>query len=149
MNVGPFPAAEVMARLRAKVPLAKSIGTAATLDAAVEMPPNAQPALYVLTDEHGGPGKYSGPLTVQNVEVNIRIVYLVRSASGEKHGIGARAKADELITQLRAALIGWTPASAFEALTFSSGRDDRYRTGWLAGQEHFKTRYRIHTEAAP
>jgi len=149
MNVGPFPLSEVMTRLRAKVSLAKVIGTAADLDAAVEVPPNAQPALYVLMDERGGPNKYSGAVTIQNVDVSLKIVRLVRSAAGEKRGSGAREKADELTAQLRAALIGWTPGSAFEAITFSASRDDRYRAGWLAGQEHFQTSYRIQHEAAP
>jgi len=149
MNVGPFPLSEVIQRLRAKVPLAKIIGTAADLEAAVDVPPNAQPAVYVLMDERGGQSKYSGQATIQNVDVTVKIIRLVRSVAGEKRGSGAREKADELTAQIRAALIGWTPGSAFQALTLMSGRDDRYRAGWLAGQEHFQTSYRIHTEAAP
>jgi len=145
--VGPFPLAEVIDRLKAHVPLAKVIGTAADLDSAVEIPPNANPALYVLTEERGGEGKYSGPVTIQNVEVILKVVRLVRSASGEKHGRGARKKTDEIAGQIRAALIGWTPGDAFEAITFQSGRDDQYRSGWLAGQELFRTQYRIQHQA--
>jgi len=149
MTVGPFPLAGVIARLRAKVPLAKSIGTAADLHTALETPPNAQPALYVLAEERGSPAKYSGQATIQNVDVILKIVRLVRSASGQKHGRGARELADQIAGEIRAALIGWTPGDAFEAITFQSGRDDSYRSGWLAGQELFRTSYRIHTEAAP
>jgi len=149
MTVGPFPLANVIARLRARVPLAAAIGTAADLDTALDVPPTANPALYVLAEEHGGPGKYSGQATIQNVDVILKVVRLVRSASREKHGRGAREKADAIAAEIRAALIGWTPGAAFEAITFQSGRDDRYRGGWLAGQELFRTSYRIHTEAAP
>jgi len=149
MTVGPFPLAEVIDRLRAKVPLAKSIGTAADLHVALDVPPTANPALYVLAEERGGPGKYSGPATIQNVDVTLKIVRLVRSASGQKHGRGAREQADQIAGQIRTALIGWTPGDAFEAITFQAGRDDSYRGGWLAGQELFRTSYRIHTEAAP
>jgi len=149
MNVGPFPLSEVMTRLRAQVPSAKSIGTAADLNAALDIPSNAQPAVYVLADERGSPAKYSGSVTIQNVEVSLKIVRLVRSASGEKHGRGAREKSDALSGELRTALIGWTPGDAFEAISFSASRDDGYRGGWLAGQEQFRTSYRIHTEAAP
>jgi len=149
MNVGPFPLAGVMARLRAHVPQAKAIGTAADLHTALDVPPTTQPALYVLTEERGSPAKYSGQATIQNVDVVLKVVRFVRSASGEKHGRGAREKADQIAGQIRAALIGWTPGDAFEAITFQSGRDDSYRGGWLAGQEIFRTSYRIHTEAAP
>jgi len=149
MTVGPFPLAVVIDRLRAKVPLAKSIGTAADLHTALDVPPNTSPALYVLAEERGGPGKYSGPATIQNVDVLLKVVRLVRSASGEKHGRGAREKADQIAAQIRTALIGWTPDAAFEAITFNAGRDDSYHGGWLAGQELFRTSYRIQTEAAP
>jgi len=149
MNVGPFPVAGVIDRLRKHVPLAKSIGTAADLYTALDVPPNTNPALYVLIEERGGDAKYSGQATIQNVDVLLKVVRLVRSASGEKHGRGAREKADALAGQIRAALIGWTPDAAFEAITFQSGRDDSYRGGWLAGQELLRTSYRIHTEAAP
>jgi len=149
MNVGPFPLVGVMARLRQHVPLAKSIGTAADLHTALDTPPNANPALYVLTEERGSPAKYSGQATIQNVDVVLKVVRLVRSASGEKHGRGAREKADAIAAQIRAALIGWAPGDAFEAITFQAGRDDSYRGGWLAGQELFRTSYRIQTEATP
>jgi len=149
MGVGPFPLAEVLERLRTHVPQAKSIGTAADLHTALDVPPNTQPALYVLAEERGSPVKYSGQATVQNVDVVLKVVRLVRSASGEKHGRGARKKSDALTGEIRMALIGWTPGDAFEALTFQAGRDDSYRGGWLAGQEIFRTSYRIHTEALP
>jgi len=149
MGVGPFPVAGVIDRLRKQVPLVKSIGTAADLHTALDVPPNTSPALYVLIEERGSPAKYSGQVTIQNVDVLLKVVRLVRSASGQKHGRGAREQADQIARQIRAALIGWTPDDAFEAITFQSGRDDSYRGGWLAGQELFRTSYRIQTEAAP
>lgn len=147
--VGPFPASDVEARLKAKVPLAKVVGTAADLDAALENPPDANPALYVIVEERGGPEKFSGPMTVQNADVQVKVVLLVRNFTGERLGTGARKKADELITQIRAALIGWAPSSEFNALTFSAGRDDRYRAGWYAGQQIFRSDYRIQNQATP
>ena len=150
MNVvGPFPASDVAARLKAKVPLAKLFGTAADLDAALENPPNASPALYVLVEERGGTEKYSGPMTVQNADVQVKVVLLVRNVTGERLGTGARQKADEVIAQLRAALIGWSPSPDFNALTFSAGRDDRYRAGWYAGQQIFRSDYRIQNQVMP
>ena len=143
MNVGPFPVEDVIERLDARVPLARIVGTSADLASAVDTPPNASPALYVLSSERGGAIKYSGPVTQQNADVALTIVILVRNVAGEKRGLGARKLARQVIAQVRAALIGWTPDDAFNGISFSAGRDDRYRAGWLALQEIYRTDYRI------
>lgn len=148
MAVGPFPLAEIVERLRVRVPAAKTVGLVADLNAALNTPPNAQPALYVLCSERGGPAKYTGPgCLIQNCQVQITVVLLVRHASNERTGSGARSRANEVLAQVRSALIGWTPDDAYNALTFRSGRDDHYQAGWYAGQEVYDTDYRIQTEA--
>lgn len=152
MSVGPFPVAPLVARLIACVPRAKLVGTAADLATALspETPPNASPALYVVIDERGAPVKYAGSqLVVQNCEVTIAVVLLIRNAQGERLGTGARALADLLITDIRAALLGWTPADAFNAIHFIASRDDSYRTGWYAGQQMFRTDYRMQQQVTP
>lgn len=141
--IGPFPVSAVIDRLRAEVPDARLIGTAADLRTAVESQPNASPALYVLVSERGGEIKYSGPPTLQNVDVQITVVLLVRHAGGETTGRGARATADGVIAQIRRALLGWAPQDGFAGLSFNAGRDDSYRAGWYAGQEIYTTQYRM------
>lgn len=144
--VGPFPVEEAVEHLRQHVALAKVVGIAADLDAALESPPNASPALYVLADERGGPVKYGGPVVVQNVDVQLKVVLLVRNVREERTGAGARRLADQVITQIRAALVGWAPSEAMNALSFIAGRDDRFRAGWYAGQQIFRTDYRIQNQ---
>lgn len=152
MSVGPFPAAPLVARLIERVPRAKVVGTVADLTTALnpETPPNASPALYVVINERGKPIKYTGPgVVVQDCEVTVGVVLLVRNAQGERLGTGARTLADLVITDIRAALLGWTPTDAFNALSFLAGRDDSYRTGWYAGQQMFRTDYRMQQQVTP
>lgn len=149
-SVGPFPVATVIARLEAQVSAAKLVGTAADLDTAVETPPNASPALYVLAEERGGtvkasPAKVSEPDApyIQIVDVMLKLVLLVRSVRGERLGTGARELADLVIGQSRLALLGWSPEIAFEPISFHAGRDDSYRGGWLAVQQILRSRYHM------
>lgn len=150
MSTGPFPVPPVIERLASQVNAAKSVGTAADLETALETPPNASPALYVLIEERGGTAKTApgragpsdGPY-VQIVDVVIKLVLLVRSARGERLGTGARELADQVIGQARQALLGWSPEAAFEPITFRAGRDDSYRGGWLAAQQIFHSRYHL------
>ncbi|MCR6661828.1 MAG: hypothetical protein NVV60_01440 [Luteimonas sp.] len=147
--VGPFPAESVMQRLKATVPLAKIIGNAADLDTALQAQPNTSPALYVVIEERGSPPKYTGNVVIQNMDVMVKVITLVRNASGERLGTGARKAADDVIAETRNGLIGWTPADAFNALYFVAGRDDRFHGSWLTSQQIFRTDYRIQKQATP
>ncbi|HEY0465998.1 MAG TPA: hypothetical protein VGC79_17420, partial [Polyangiaceae bacterium] len=118
----------------------------ADLDSALATPPNTSPALFVLATERGGPIKYTGPMTIQDADVQLSIVLMVRSAADERHGAGAKREARLVIAQLRRALIGWTPDEAFAPLAFYAGRDDRYSAGWYAGQQIFASGYRIQNQ---
>lgn len=141
--VGPFPTEDTILRLRQRVLLAKLVGAAADLDTALDSPPTTTPAVYVVTDERGGPVKYTGPVVIQNVDVQIKVVIFVRNVREERLGVGARKLADQVIEQVRDALIGWVPCDAMSALHFAAGRDDRYKGGFYAGQQVFRTEYRI------
>ncbi len=128
------------------MPLAKLVGGAADLTAALAAEPNAQPAIFLVATERGGPAKFTGPPTIQNVDVQLSVVLMVRSAAQERRGEGAKLKATEVITQLRRSLIGWTPDEVFAALSFTASRDDRYEGGWYAGQQIFAASYRIQNQ---
>lgn len=145
-----YPVADVIERLGAKVPLANSVGTAADLVTARKAMPNVKVALFVLSFDTGGDIKYTGKnVTVQNVRTQVQIVLLVKHSGGERLGTGARRLADDVIAQIRAALVGWAPTDAFEALSFRAGRDDSYLAGWYAGQQIFDSGFRIHNEVQP
>lgn len=149
MSTGPFPVATAMARLSSHAPLLAVVGNAADLGTALAQKPNRVPAAYVVTQERGGAVKYTGPVTHQNVDVSLQIVLFVRNAGGERAGTGARAEMDAVIAQVRAALIGWAPDDATNAVTFQAGRDERYDGGCLVTQQVFRSDYRYANQVMP
>lgn len=132
-----------MARVVAHAPAFGLVGTAADLRAALAQKPNKTPAVYLVSQERGGPVKYSGPTLVQqDVNVAIQAVLFVRNVGGERAGTGAAAEMSACVTQLRQALIGWSPDDATEAVSFQAGRDESYDAGHLVTQQIFATAYR-------
>lgn len=150
MMFGPFPAADVEARLRSQVPLLRLVGNAADLQTALKSAPNAVPAAFVLRSERGDePAGYSGTALVQNIRVAVQVVLWVRNYAVSGTGSGARADMDALQTQVRQALINWTPASAFDVLSLEAERDEAYDGGNLVTQSIFRSNYRLQTETSP
>lgn len=147
--VGPFPVAAAIARLLAAAPVLKLVDTAADLRTALDQRPNRSPAAFVLSAERGGQLKYSGPTSVQNVEVDLQLVLFVSSAKREGTGAGARELMDQVLRETREALFGWAPSGAFEALTFRASRDELYGGGWLIAQQVFRTGYRMSHQVQP
>lgn len=144
--VGPFPVAEVIERLLAEVPRLRLVGGAADLATAAKTAPKAAPAAFVVATENAQApaGATSGQL-IQRVEVSIHVVLIVRNVAGQDIGAKARAEMDALITDVRAALIGWSPAGEIEPLSLRAARDEDYALGQLAVQEVYRTHYRLVT----
>ncbi|WP_411832323.1 hypothetical protein [Pseudoxanthomonas mexicana] len=139
-----------MTRVRDKVAaLRNAVGNAADLRTALQSKPRTSPAAYLQAEERGGPVKYSGPVTVQDVSVSLQLVLFFRSAKGEGDGAGAREGMDVLIAATRAALVGWSPGDAFQALYFQAGRDEYFDCGWLVSQQIYQTGYRIQHQVQP
>ncbi|RPE81844.1 phage tail terminator protein [Vulcaniibacterium tengchongense] len=149
MSVGPYPVSLAIERLSAHAPLLKLVGDAADLQAAFDATPVRAPAAYVLCEERGGAIKYTGPVTIQDVEVALQLVLFVRNATKERTGAGARRAMDEVIGQCRAALLGWAPGDSYDALSFWSGRDERYSGSWLVAQQVYRGGYRISHQVTP
>lgn len=150
MSVGPFPVHQVIQRLADEAAVLLYVGGAADLQTAIDQSPHAAVAAYVTTAELGGRAKYTGPLTIQNADVTIRVVLMVRNHGGERAGTGAREQMDlEVIPAVRRALIGWTPQDAFDSMHFQAGRDEAFRAGTLVTQQVFGSSYRIQQQAKP
>lgn len=147
--VGPLPVATVIARLKAKAPVLKLVESVADLRTALDQRPNKAPAAYVLSAERGGQIKYTGPVAMQNVEVDLQLVLFVSSSRSEGTGAGARELMDQVLQQTRQALFGWAPSDAFEALTFRASRDELYGGGWLVAQQVFRSGYRMSQQVQP
>ncbi|KHS06600.1 hypothetical protein RM61_15150 [Xanthomonas phaseoli pv. phaseoli] len=150
MTVGPFPVSTAIARLRTHAPALLAVGSAADLTTALAQQPRVAISAYVTAAEVGRAIKYTGPLAIQNCDVTLRVVLFVRHYGDEQTGGGARSEMDEeVIPQVRAALFGWAPADAFDALSFQAGRDESYTAGWLVSQQVFGTNYRMSHQVTP
>lgn len=150
MSVGPFPVADVIARLTALAPVLLQVGDAADLTTALAQQPRVAVAAFVTAAELGREIKYTGPVAQQNCDVTLRVVLFVRHYGSEGTGSGARQQMDsEVIPQVRKALFGWTPSDTFDALSFKAGRDETYAAGWLVSQQVFGTDYRMSQKVTP
>jgi hypothetical protein len=141
---GPFPIADVIARLTATVPALRLVGNAADLQAALKTPPLTTPAAFVLGAEKGDVPRGDTGRLVQMIQVAVQVVLWVSNYAGGGGGSGARTEMDSLQTLVRTALINWTPdADAFDVLNFQADRDESFAAGNLISQTIFRTRYRL------
>ncbi|MFN3646242.1 MAG: hypothetical protein ACK4S2_06970 [Gemmobacter sp.] len=69
-------------------------------------------------------------------------ILLQRRRDGDTDA-GAADDLDDLRAELRAALIGWTPAAEFTALAAAGGRLDQWRPGIAGWREDFSTTHEI------
>lgn len=143
MTTGPFPVASVIARL-GTVSTLRLVGASADLDTATQQEPAAVPAAFVLATERGDkPVGASSGVLVQNVQVAISVVLMIRNFRNTNTGSDARAEMDQLQAAVRAALLNWTPGIAYRPLSFQANRDEFYKAGLLVTQEIYRTDYRI------
>lgn len=150
MIVGPFPVIAVIERLRAQAPVLLDVGSAADLETALEQKPTLDAVAFVTAAELGRKPKYTGPLYIQDCDVTVRVVLMVRNYAGQAAGTGAREQMDlEVIPAVRAALLGWTPSDVYDGLNFQAGRDERFASGFLTTQQVFGTSYRMQQEVKP
>jgi len=137
---GPFPASAVIERL-ASLDALRLVDGAAGLQAALESPPRAVPAAYVLVEESGRePGDYTGRYA-QPMTVTVKVVLWTRHASA---GAGAKAVADmeSIERAVRTQLRDWSPGAPFEPLWVSNSGADQFFGGQLTRQVIFRTHYR-------
>lgn len=148
--IGPFPVASTIARLLAQCPALLQVGDAADLATALAQQPNRDVAAFVTLAEVAKPPQLSGPMTLQQIAVTIRVVLFVRTAADADTGAAARLQMDsEVIPQIRRALIGWTPDDAIESIYLQAGRDEGFKAGSLCVQEIFNTSYRLTNQVQP
>lgn len=138
--VGPFPASAVIERLEQLSEL-RLVGGAASLQAALESPPRAVPAAYVLTEEVGQqPADYTDAYA-QPMTVTVKVVLWHRHASAGAGGKAAEAM--EVIERaVRSQLRDWAPTGPFEPLYVSHSGADQFFGGQLTRQVIFRTHYR-------
>jgi hypothetical protein len=130
----------VIDRLRALAEL-RSVDSAAEY-AALEAPPAPArcPAAYVveLADQAGGNGLAAGGIR-QLLTERLALVLIVASLR-DARGAAAAAELRSVRHATRAALVGWAPDEAHDALLFGGGRLIAAERGYLVWQDEYSTR---------
>ena len=108
--------------------------------AAVRDRPKASPAAYVVPVREGSGENSRMTGVLQRTEMDVGVVIIVDNVSD---AIGAAAGEDleTLKTAVRAALIGWQPASAEDVITHVSGELTNAKGGTVWWEEQFATAY--------
>lgn len=140
MLAGPFPAELVIERLEA-LSVLKLVDGAAGLDTAMNVQPKRLPAAYVLVEERGERGDYSG-FYAQPITVTVRVVLWISHAGAASSGAKAVAEMTQLERAVRSQLSDWSPGRPFEEMWLSSSGGDLYFGGRLIRQVIFSTTYR-------
>lgn len=136
--VGPFPASAVIERLRA-LPALRLVDGAAGLKSALEQPPRAQPAAYVLVEETGKPTGDYADTYAQPIDVMVKVVLWLQHASG---GPQAVAEMERIERDVRSSLRTWSVPTPFEPLWVSHSGADQIIGSQLTRQVIFRTAYR-------
>ncbi len=146
--VGPFPTAQVVARLQATNAF-KLVGAAAHLDAALDTQPAVFPAAYVLVNERSSePRGYSGGVMSQKTQPIIQVILFAQNYTSGTPGSAALKDMDALVTVTRAALLNWSPSPAFTKLHHIAGRSERFKSSFLLWQEMFRCQYTMEQSAS-
>jgi hypothetical protein len=150
VNVGPFPVAAVIERLRVRVPELKLVDGAAGLLAAEKQQPSASPAAFVVANERAGPSKgYTGGTLAQPVAATCVVVIYVKHAGSATSGAKAQQQLDALRGLIRNVLVNWKPMAGGTVLRFIASDGESYQAGSLQGQEAYGLDYTLEKGANP
>lgn len=137
--LGPFDAAATLARLQAHVGLCKGFGLATDLEAAIKNPPAALPAGFLVVSERAGDSDGLTGLLMQDVSVQVEVVWMVRNHSP----VGALVDMRAVIQQGRSALLGWQAPDTDAPMIAGTKQDIQYSGGVLISSDVFRTSYTI------
>lgn len=143
--IGPFPLDTVIARVGSVVGV-RLVGNAGDLEEALATPPNAVPAIYVLSDESGDKAIGTTGLPMQNLITTVKFVMWVRNAGGAKRVAAAMTALER---ETRRVFFGWRPDSEFRPFTVRASGADQRIGDHLTRQLLMTTSYRQTTEATP
>jgi hypothetical protein len=143
--IGPFPLDGVIQRATSIAGL-RLVGNAADLQAALETPPNAVPALYVLSEEAGDQAIGATGLPMQNVTVVVKLVLWVRNAGGAARVVAAMTEFERAV---RSVFFGWRPNAEFRPFTIRASGAEQAYGDHMVRQLLLSTSYRHTTEATP
>lgn len=130
---------EIIARLKdlASPPFALVAGSA-DLAALGSARPPALPAAYVFVSEEAAGENERVNAVLQRMEIDVSVVVVAGNVS-DVHGGAAAADSEALKRAVRAALVGWQPASAEDVVTNVGGKLVRAAGGTVWWELTFAT----------
>ena len=115
---------------------------AAELMSLGEAAPIVSPAAYVFIDEEAAEENERANAVLQRVEVDLSVVLMTTNVSDTKGGAGAD-DIEALKATARDHLVGWTPASAGDVVTYVGARLVRARNGLVVVEMTFATAFYV------
>ena len=112
---------EIVDRLRAQsMPPLAMVEAAASVAAALDRPPEATPAAYVLWQDDDPAANRLANAVRQTVDSNWAVMVAMRNVS-DGRGAAAAADLDDVKTAVRTALLGWQAPSASGVFIYLAG----------------------------
>jgi hypothetical protein len=144
MSVGPFDIAQVIARVKERVPDLRKVEGAAEYATAVRESTPATPAAYViLAQERSASHTGDSIAVVQATEVTFGVVLAVRNYRVGELGAQVVEALRPLIQALRDGLLGWRPDVYHTVCEHAGGRVTAYNASVLWWTETFRLFYQI------
>lgn len=131
---------EIITRLRAELPVLRTVAGVADFQRASESNPKAVPAAYVfIVEESADENSVDAPF-IQEVDVTLAVVLVVRHV-GDTLGAAAGVDMDSLRADVLAALMGFSPIAVYDPLARRKSALLAFRDGHMWWQETWSTRY--------
>ncbi len=133
--------AAIITRLETQVTALKIVGGAAEIAAASAALP-ASPAAFVIEEtDRAGENAVANDIH-QRVDVSLSVFLAVKNAK-DSRGEAGQGDLETLRLAVRAALLGWAPATDIEPLTYAGGELFRFDPGLIWWREGWRTAYYI------
>lgn len=133
--------APTLSRIQAKLPELKQVTAAATLDLAIAAL-KTYPSACILMPRGKAGENTLGNAVDQSVDDLFGVLLAVKNVK-DMHGLAASADMDDLRPKLIAALLNWSPAADYEAITYAGHQMLACKDGILIWSDHFITRHRV------
>jgi hypothetical protein len=131
---------DIIARLKATVPMLKLVGGAADFQAAVEANPPATPAVFVIPVEDMPGARFAADVTMQRVTATVGLVLVVRNLA-DKHGAAASTDMEVLRQAVKDQVFGWQAKPELDPFERGPGKHLAFRDGHVWWQDTLVTSY--------
>jgi hypothetical protein len=131
---------QIVARIKANVPIVKQVGEAADFQTAVENNPKVTPACFVISLAEQPELPAFADLMQQTVRVAVGVVIVIKNVA-DVSGAAAKVNLDAVRNQVKDQLFGWVPAPGFDPLSRGASNLLVFKDGYMWWQDVYLTSY--------